>query len=324
MLGGSRNDAGTGASRSTGFSEFSFLFAKDDLDAYRLIAAREKKMNGKDKDDNTDSDSTDTTERILALLEHPESQLTEADIIGELQFAFLTGILLSNLSCLEQWWHFLLRVWLCARHLVARRPSLCRAFLETLHAQLTYLERFTTGKITRLSTENGLVGEANDDENSDSGTSIFDAKPQGAVRLRASLAVFRRQFIFSNNDSKADGQNAQVDEKSILTTPLAEASAGEAFMDLEALLWKYGWDLSGGRDGDDGDQSAGKRNDYHEDNDDDELEIYDTPLKEGAQVGTRHTKIHTALSYSDDDDDYQPVIVEMDEHGNEVGLVSWD
>ncbi|EPE10995.1 aar2 domain containing protein [Ophiostoma piceae UAMH 11346] len=325
MPGGSRNDTGTGASRSTGYSEFSFLFAKDDLDAYRLIATQEKNKDGADKDCQPDSYSNDTTERILALLEHPESQLTEADIIGELQFAFLTGIVLSNLSCLEQWWHFLLRVLLRACHLVDRRPSLCRAFLETLHAQLTYLERFTTGKITRLSARNGLIGEVNDGENSDSGTSIFDAKPQGAARLRASLAVFRRQFKFSNNDGKADSQNAQVDEKSILTTSLAEASAAEAFMDLEALLWKYGWDLSGSGDRDEGDQAAGNRNDYHEDNDDDELELYDTPLQEGAQVGTRHSKIHTALSDSDDDDDdYQPVIVEMDEDGKEVGLVSWD
>lgn len=325
MMGGvTHSNAGAGASAGSHneSSEFHFLFAKDDLDAYRLIA-QEKKKDGHDAD-STDPDSSDTTERILALIDHAQSKLSEADLIGQVQFAFLTGIVLSNLSCLEQWWHFVLRVFLRARHLVARRPSLCRAFLATLVSQLTYLERFTAGKITRLSPRTGLVSESSDAaDGSDRATSIFDAKPQGAVRLRAALAVFRRQFKFSSND------DAHVDEKSILSTSLAEASASEAFMDLEALLWKYGWDLSGSGERQDKSEAEavgkGKRTDYNEDNDDDELEIYDTPLKEGAQEGTRRANVHSALSDSDDDDDdYLPVVVEMDEHGNEVGLVSWD
>jgi len=62
-----------------------------------------------------------------------------------------------------------------------------------------------------------------------------------------------------------------------------QGAVGHAFVNLEAWFWKYGWDL---------------RSDYVPE------------------------KLISSLA-DDEDDEYQPVVVQLDERGREVGLVSW-
>ncbi|KAK8092088.1 Protein AAR2-like protein [Apiospora hydei] len=68
------------------------------------------------------------------------------DLVGELQFAFLTGMHLGNYACLEQWWHYTTRV-------------IFRAYrLATVHAQLVYNDRNLEGSILDTAPNAGSGG----------------------------------------------------------------------------------------------------------------------------------------------------------------------
>ncbi|OAQ98350.1 hypothetical protein LLEC1_06421, partial [Akanthomyces lecanii] len=54
-------------------------------------------------------EATDATSYLMALLQG-DAAVTEASLVGELQFAFLAGVHLGNEACLAQWWHMLLRL----------------------------------------------------------------------------------------------------------------------------------------------------------------------------------------------------------------------
>ncbi|CAK7263335.1 hypothetical protein SEPCBS57363_000525 [Sporothrix epigloea] len=344
---------------NSGGAEFTFIFAKDDLDPYQLLASRDRRRpsssggtvsssvapstittDSSDHDHDYDHDSVvDTTERIAAMLEQQASRgLCDNDLIGELQFAFLTGTLLSNLSCLEQWWHLVLKVYLRAYKLVTRRPVLCRMFFQTLHCQFLFLERHVAGGFLGHSSSPGnddkaagitprggssdVASTATVTAEADAGgTGLFDAKTQGAMQLQTSLTVFKRRL----NEMLLDlGKAASTHE----------AAVGEAFASLEASLWKYGWDLrsdyvsrgSGNNSGDtdDIDSRVGHFGDLADNDDsDDEMDYYEEAIKrttDSRKDGQRH---HTGLSDTDSESD-QPVLVELDEDGREVGLVSWD
>ncbi|CAK7210661.1 hypothetical protein SCUCBS95973_000864 [Sporothrix curviconia] len=347
---------------SGGSAEFVFLFAKDDLDPYQLLASRDKAKQSSNYGQAASSSSSpptatsqtagssDTTERIVALLKQQAVAygLDDRDLVGELQFAFLTGTLLSNLSCLEQWWHIVLKVYLRAHKLVSRRPVLCRMLLQTLHYQFLYLERHVAGGFLGHTSSTGTVDAANKaagasrvktasaggstsvtaaTEGDVGGTGLFEAKPQGALRLQASLTEFKRHL----NETLLDlGKSASPDE----------AAAGEAFASLEASLWKYGWDLrsdyvsggSGGYSNDAGDDNNNDQNDTRgggfgdpaDNNDaDGEMDYYEEAINRTTGTRRKAHRHHTGLSDTDSDSD-QPVLVELDEDGREVGLVSWD
>lgn len=332
-----------------GFAEFTFLFAKDDLDPYQLIASRDKSKSSNNgqaastsvlQNGNTDTStnkivSSDTTDRITALLDHSSSLkddgskklLGDIDLIGELQFTFLTGTLLSNLSCLEQWWHLVLKIFLRAQNLVSRRPALCRLFIQTLHCQFLYLERHVSGGFlghtSATTAANGASGANTATAGTDAdagGTGIFEAKPQGAARLQASLTDFKRHL---NETLLGLGNNASPEE----------AAVGEAFASLEAALWKYGWDLrsdygadNSGDNSNDIDDNRGSRFGDPADNDDadGEMDYYEEAINRTTGPGQKSSrKHHSGLSDTDSDSD-QPVLVDLDENGREVGLLSWD
>ncbi len=303
----------TTAGETAGYTELTFLFAKDDLDPFQLLASRSQSTNGQQHvlcNSGVDvcGDTSDTTEKIIAQLSHSAGHIRGSDLIGELQFAFITGMLLSNLSCLEQWWHLVLKVFLRAWGLISWRPSLCCAFIQTLHHQFTYLDRYVSGGFLRQSSSS-LAQERHQ-----SGTSIFDAKPWGEYHLRAALAIFGRRL----NETLAKLGDAASPEQVLV---------GEEFASLEASLWKNGWDLR-----DEADRGGASRR-ANEDGDEDEGEVVDyydetarqptqqvgssVPLRLPATVARPHT-----LSDTDSDSD-QPVLVDLDENGREVGLVSW-
>ncbi|CAK7568185.1 MAG: hypothetical protein SEPTF4163_006168 [Sporothrix epigloea] len=342
---------------NSGGAEFTFIFAKDDLDPYQLLASRDRRrpsssggtvsssaapstITRDSSDHDHDHDGfADTTERIAALLEQQASPgLCDKDLIGELQFAFLTGTLLSNLSCLEQWWHLVLKVYLRAYKLVTHRPVLCRMFFQALHCQFLFLERHVAGGFLGHSSSSGNVDKAAGTtscgggsgvaststvtaEADAGGTGLFEAKAQGAIKLQTSLTLFKRRL----NETLLDlGKAASIDE----------AAVGEAFASLEASLWKYGWDLrsdyvSGGSGNNSGgtndiDSQGGRfANLADNDDSDDEMDFYEEAIKRTTDSRKDEHRHHTGLSDTDSDSD-QPVLVELDEDGREVGLLSWD
>lgn len=91
--------------------------------------------------------ATDATPYITSLLTDPGAPPDEAQLVGELQFAFIVGMNLGNDACLQQWWHMLLNVILKAYLLPSLRPNLATGLLKTLAAQLTYNSRFVEESI---------------------------------------------------------------------------------------------------------------------------------------------------------------------------------
>ncbi|CEJ92108.1 hypothetical protein VHEMI07781 [[Torrubiella] hemipterigena] len=81
-------------------------------------------------------EAKDATAYILAVME--EAGLSDADVVGEMQFAYMTGVHLGNESCIQQWWHMLLKLILKAYGLIVRKPLLVAALLRTLAAQIAY------------------------------------------------------------------------------------------------------------------------------------------------------------------------------------------
>ncbi|ROW17504.1 hypothetical protein VPNG_00673 [Cytospora leucostoma] len=307
-------------------SELDFLFPEGDVDLGAIAfaaAAGGDQGSGPDQPGAaapTSRDDTpetpDTTMSILRLLDHPGAGVRESDLVGELQFTFLTGLHLSNLSCIDQWWHLVLRVILRAHSLTLLRPGLARALIQTLHAQLAYNERYVAG---------GDDDNNNDDDDDDDdddgqgqqqqltrheyagggavaqgGTSILDVVPGNRRKLRAALTLFKRRMDGMLLGSPPGAHQRITDE---------QGAVGRAFVDMEAWFWRFGWDLrvdavgrrgrakreAGEGAGDDGDDGDEDELGFGGDDDDDD----------------------------DDDDDYQPVIVDLDENGREVGLVSF-
>jgi A1 cistron-splicing factor AAR2 len=84
------------------------------------------------------SDATDATVYLESLLKDHSGGLTQADIIGEFQLAYILGTHLGNDSCMQQWWHMLLKIVLRAYVLPERHPELASALLRTLAAQLSH------------------------------------------------------------------------------------------------------------------------------------------------------------------------------------------
>lgn len=258
-----------------GTGELHFLFPEGDVD----IAALQQ------------HGDPDTTADIVRLLETPGTGLVGFDdLLGELQFVFLTGLHLSNLSCVEQWWHLVLKVLLRAHALVLERPGWCRDFFALLKAQMEYNEKYIVGV--------AAPGGSAEDEQQDmtvwgeyggggsgggmggAATSILDMVPGNKRRLREALTLYKRRM----NElllGVACGEGSDAFEREV-------KGAGAAFKELEAWFWRVGWDL---------------RSDW---------------------VHKRHLQDEQGDDDFDDDDDYKPVIVDLDEQGREVGLISFN
>ncbi|KAI1455000.1 AAR2 protein-domain-containing protein [Annulohypoxylon moriforme] len=129
------------------------------------------------------------------------------DLIGELSFAFLTGMHLGNFSCLEQWWFLTNRVIFRSFDLVIQRPTFTLNLLHTFHAQLVYNDRYLEGD-------------------------ILDMMPEQSRKLQRSLITYKARL---DERLLALGDRISSDQH----------KAGEAFSALEAWLWRRGWDLRG-------------------------------------------------------------------------------
>lgn len=261
-------------------SELAFLFPRDDpgLDLNQLATGAK-------------TTSPDTTALITSVMDRRED-VFEPDVVGELQFAFLTAVHLGNPSCLDYWLHFVLRVLLRAHRLVVDRPALVRSLIKALHAQLVYSDRYVNASSSSASAEDDAASHC-----------ILDSLSQSSrSRLREALVLYKRWL----NESLLGLGDA-------ITQP--QAAVGHAFADLEAWFWKYGWDLRSDcvpPQGPEGSAAGG---------DDDE----DGPMQsQQRQQQKRRPGLEADADGDSDDDEYLPVVVELDGDGREIGLVSWN
>ncbi|KAK5653154.1 hypothetical protein OQA88_9253 [Cercophora sp. LCS_1] len=231
-------------------SELQFLFTQDFQDLKIL---------------DHDPSSTDTSSRVLAVLDQKSPPVREQDIVAELQFTFVTGTHLGNTACLDQWWNLVLRIVLRSYQLALRRPVLCQWLLETLHAQLVY-------------TDNHVEPLQGDHEprkiNGPSGDRLlFHALSRSKTLLHGALVEYKRRL----NSSLVDlGSSITAEQEAI----------GHAFESLESWLWRCGWDLR-------------------------------------SRLGRERVLLQAEDVEDDEEDDELPVIVDLDEDGREVGLVSF-
>ncbi|KKY31500.1 putative aar2 protein [Diaporthe ampelina] len=233
--------------------ELEFLFPEGDVD---LTAG----------DADTRAGPPDTSAEILRLVDSPGNGLTEADITGELQLTFLAGLHLSNLSCVDQWWHLVLKAVLRAHRLALLRPRLAAALVRTLHAQMVYDEGYIAG---------GGAGAATaDDDARDQGTSVLDIVPGNKRKLRRALALYRRRL-----------------DELLLDLPRGQATSeqgvvGKAFGELEAWFWKFGWDSrTGGVGEEEGTGGEGSSIGRDDDDDDDYKPVIVDLDADGREVG---------------------------------------
>ena len=150
-------------------------------------------------------EATDATTYILSLLSDSNG-LTEDDIVGEFQFAYIVGTHLGNDACIQQWWHMLLKIILRAYTLATSRPSLAGPLLRTLAAQLSH-------SLHHLE------------------SSVLDHSEAQTRDLRIALTVYKRRLEEGTSGSGA--------------AAAAPMSASLAFAQVEAVVAEspLGWDL---------------------------------------------------------------------------------
>lgn len=278
-----------------GAGELHFLFPEGDVDVHDIAATSDK------QEQQHHPTRPDTSDDILRLVDSPGTGVEAADLVGEMQLAFLAGLHLGNLACAEQWWHLVLRVVLRAHRLALLRPALCQALLETLRAQMAYDEKYISSSSSSPppggEQEGGTARREYGGPEGGASTSVLDLVPGNKRRLRAAMTLYKRRLGELLLDLPRGGDTA------------GQEAVGQAFVALEAWFWRFGWDLRTDYvvDGERRRKSNGRRQVVSElggdDGDSDEEEDLD-------------------MGYGEDDE-YRPVIVDLDENGREVGLVSF-
>ncbi|KAI0381031.1 hypothetical protein F5Y04DRAFT_90203 [Hypomontagnella monticulosa] len=201
----------------------------------------------------------DPTTFVLSVLENSTATQRPEDLVGELSFAFLTGMHLGNYACLEQWWFYATKLIFRSFSLAVVRPDLTHRLLRTFHAQLVFNDRFLEGD-------------------------VLEMMPSHARVLQKALVTYK---------ARLDEQLLALGDR---ISP-AQHAVGAAFSDLEAWLWRLGWDLRG---------------EY--------VRAGNLMLEDGEVV-------QAELSDFEDEDErgeFAPVVVQLDGGGRETGLVSWD
>ncbi|CAG8970852.1 hypothetical protein HYALB_00000830 [Hymenoscyphus albidus] len=146
----------------------------------------------------------DSTSHILKIISTNCSHGDPDEIIGEVQFCFITGMLLGNVACMEQWSH-VVRMVFGAYDLVLQEPVFFRKFIEAIHTQFIY-------------DDEGLEG------------SILDHEPNLSDDLKPILTKFKARL---NEMLLELGANISLEQSAV----------GKAFLELETWLWKWDWDL---------------------------------------------------------------------------------
>ncbi|KAI2626487.1 hypothetical protein GGR54DRAFT_653332 [Hypoxylon sp. NC1633] len=235
-----------------------------------------------------------------------DPNLGEDILVGELAFAFLTGALLGNAACLEQWFFYATRVVFgCYNVATTTRPDLARRLIRLFHAQLVFDTRFLS---SQSSSSSDFAASSASFESS--GSSVLDLMPSHAARLRRALVTYKARLdeallapLTPPSPSPSPSKsNSNDDDASALEKEQQQqqqAAVGAAFADLEAWLWRRGWDLRG---------SASY------------VRAGGLMLEDGEVVQAEME------DFADEDErgEFAPVVVRLDEGGREAGLVSWD
>jgi len=148
----------------------------------------------------------DTSAHVMAVIVGNCTYEDSDEIIGELQFCYVTGMILGNVACMEHWAH-IVKVVFRAFRLAVDFPKFFRKLIEAVHTQFIY-------------DEEGLEG------------SILDHDPSLTDDLRMILTVFKSRL-----------NEMLLAQRGDLTAEQNEV--GKAFEELESWLWKWGWDLRG-------------------------------------------------------------------------------
>jgi A1 cistron-splicing factor AAR2 len=148
----------------------------------------------------------DTSAYVEAMIREQCTDGDSDEVIGELQFCYLSGILLGNMACQEQWAHSI-KLLFKAFRLAMDMPLLIERVIKTIHTQLLYDEECMEG-------------------------SIFDHDLRLQDELRVLLTVFKSRL---NEQMLEVGAELSREQKGVV----------DAFAALETLLGKWDWDLSG-------------------------------------------------------------------------------
>ncbi|KAG6025218.1 hypothetical protein E4U40_002782 [Claviceps sp. LM458 group G5] len=151
-------------------------------------------------------EAIDPTKYLLSQIEDPSNDLVYEDLIGELQFSFVIGMLLGNDACLDQWWFMVLKLLVKSHLLFKKQPILVAGLWRALTAQVTFGTKWLE-------------------------TTIMDPVEQRCRDLRISLIIYKRRME----------EFLQSDENLISPSHLA---VGTAFSRLESVLTELGWDLT--------------------------------------------------------------------------------
>jgi A1 cistron-splicing factor AAR2 len=147
----------------------------------------------------------DTSAHTIAIIRGICSYEDSDEIIGELQFCYITGMLLGNEACMEQWGH-IMKIVFKAHKLVLDDPAFGLKLVEATHAIFLF-----------------------DEQALDTG-SIFEHDPSLEDHLKKVFISFK---AYLDEKLLALGGKCSAEQKAL----------GKAFSDFEAYLWKRGWEL---------------------------------------------------------------------------------
>jgi A1 cistron-splicing factor AAR2 len=88
----------------------------------------------------------DTSVHIFSVIRDKCTFEDADEVIGEIQFSYLTGVLIGNIECQEQWAH-LVKVVFKAFRLAMDMPAFFQKIIEAVHAQLIFDEEGIEGSI---------------------------------------------------------------------------------------------------------------------------------------------------------------------------------
>jgi A1 cistron-splicing factor AAR2 len=214
----------------------------------------------------TESHGRERTEQAMDTSSHIDAivsgrcKFEDSDlIVGEMQFCFVTGLLLGNHACMEQWAHITKTVFKAYRYAVLN-PDFFEKFITAFHSQLMY------------------------DEGAFPDESILDIDPNLRDDLKVILTIFKSRLT---EQLLAQGNSITNLQKAV----------GEAFEKLESWLWKWGWDLRG---------NYVRKGNYQ--------------LEDGTVIQDLEI---SDLEAEDERGEYAAQVVELDEDGREIGLISF-
>jgi A1 cistron-splicing factor AAR2 len=148
----------------------------------------------------------DSTSYIEDIINENCTYQDSDEIIGEVQFCYLTGMLLGNIACMEHWAHVVKTVF-HAYFLSLEMPVFFTKFIQAVHNQFRYDHEYLDG-------------------------SILDHDGNLAHDLRVALIVFKSRL---NEQLLAQGAALNSDQSAL----------AKSFEEFEEWLWKWDWDLRG-------------------------------------------------------------------------------